>query len=461
MEQVQQHSWVMYRHGVYDVKEFAAIHPGGTKVLQAAGKSMELFWQQSELHTRSGPSETLEGLRIGNLRQEDFDRMQDVKEKHSTALQKFFFVEGASAPEVDSDAFELKISGVSERGGEAALSLAELKTRFKQHQVTTTIRCATPRAADASSMQAVTQTPAEWTGVLLADVLASVGVTSTEDIVEVRFEALDADKQGRPFGASFPATTALDREVGVLLAYEMDGACIPKEHGFPLRVVVPGSTGARNVKFVHRIVVVRRGRTRQHEKTQTRPELQNAAFLKVNTHGYQGLEAYRGPDRGGLKDLTNKLTKSLWDSEYGEKDATGLTMAESIGLDINEMGVSGFVYWQALDSGGWGLIQSNPGDNWIGTPNPSTTCWRSTRATSVRKLLVVVTVNMGDAQTVTFDLASFAAVAGPINAWTTETSGTGALYKASTVKPTDKSFSADFPAGSVMTFEIEGVTLAA
>ncbi|KAG3169742.1 hypothetical protein PI126_g2681 [Phytophthora idaei] len=136
-------------------------------------------------------------------------------------------------------------------------------------------------------------------------------------------------------------------------------------------------------------------------------------------------------------------------------------MAESIGLDINEMGVSGFVYWQALDSGGWGLIQSNPGDNWIGTPNPSTTCWRSTRATSVRKLLVVVTVNMGDAQTVTFDLASFAAVAGPINAWTTETSGTGALYKASTVKPTDKSFSADFPAGSVMTFEIEGVTLAA
>ncbi|KAF1773305.1 Eukaryotic molybdopterin oxidoreductase [Phytophthora cactorum] len=242
-------------HGRYDVKEFAAIHRGGTKVLQAAGNSMELFWQQSGLHTRSGPSETLEGLRIGNLRQEDFDRMQDVKEKLSTALQKFFFVEGVSAPEVDSDAFELKISGVSERGGEAALSLADLKTRFKQHQVTTTIRCATPRAADASSVQAVTQTPAEWTGVLLADV-ASVGVTSTEDIVEVRFEALDADKQGRPFGASFPATTALDREVGVLLAYEMDGACIPKEHGFLLRVVVPGSTGARNVKFVHRIVVV-------------------------------------------------------------------------------------------------------------------------------------------------------------------------------------------------------------
>ncbi|POM78247.1 Hypothetical protein PHPALM_4244 [Phytophthora palmivora] len=80
---------------------------------------------------------------------------------------------------------------------------------------------------------------------------------------------------------------------------------------------------------------------------------------------------------------------------------------------------------------------------------------------SAKKLLVVVTVNMGDAQTVTFDLASFNAVAGPINAWTTETSGKGALYKASTIKIADKSFSAAFPAGSVMTFEIEGVTLAA
>ncbi|KAG7390806.1 hypothetical protein PHYPSEUDO_006628 [Phytophthora pseudosyringae] len=204
-------------------------------------------------------------------------------------------------------------------------------------------------------------------------------------------------------------------------------------------------------------------------------------FEKVNTHGYEGLEAYRGPDRGGLKDLTNKLTKSLWDSEYGESDATGLTMAESIGLDVNEMGVSGFVYWQALDSGGWGLIQSNPGDNWLGTPNPKYYVMaqysRHIRAgmailatddaktvlgyDSAKKLLVVVTVNMGAAQTVTFDLASFGAVAGPINAWTTETSGTGALYKASTVDISAKSFSAAFPAGSVMTFEIAGVTLAA
>ncbi|EEY60060.1 sulfite oxidase, putative [Phytophthora infestans T30-4] len=204
------------------MQQFESNHPGGASILQATGKSVELFWQRSEPHTRKGVSETLKGLRIGNLSHEDFDRIQNAKENNSAALRKLFFIE--ETPE-----------------GDVSLSLADLKTRFKQHKLTSTIRCATPRAAGATSEKTATLAPAEWAGVLLAD---------------VRFEALDTDKQGRAFGASIPVTTALDREVGVLLAYEMDGACIPKEHGFPLRVVVPGATGARNVKFVHRIVLM-------------------------------------------------------------------------------------------------------------------------------------------------------------------------------------------------------------
>ncbi|KAG7390807.1 hypothetical protein PHYPSEUDO_006629 [Phytophthora pseudosyringae] len=255
MQQVQQRSgasWVVYRHGVYDVTDFAGGHPGGTKILQAAGKSLELFWQQSEPHRRAGLAKTLEGLRVGNLRQEDVDWMEDVKHRQDAAVQRFFFIEGAPlpAPEVDLDAFELKIVGVSAVEREAvSLSLAELKTQFKQHSVTTTIRCATPRADERKAVAA------EWTGVLLADVLASVGVRTVGDVELVRFEALDRDKQGRAFGASIPAATALDRDVGVLLAYEMNGAPIPKAHGFPLRVVVAGTTGTRNVKFVHRIIL--------------------------------------------------------------------------------------------------------------------------------------------------------------------------------------------------------------
>ncbi|KAF4325009.1 hypothetical protein BBO99_00000594 [Phytophthora kernoviae] len=203
-----------------------------------------------------------------------------------------------------------------------------------------------------------------------------------------------------------------------------------------------------------------------------------ASFGKVNTHGYAGLSPYRGPDRGPLKDLVKKSGKTLWDSEYGEKDATGLSMAESIALDINEMGVSAFVYWQALDGGGWGLLQSVIGDKAISAPNlkyyvmaqysrhirPGMAILSSDDAKSVMaydataKLLVLVTVNTGVAQKVTFDLASFKAVKGPISAWTTEANSTdGALYKSSTIKASGTSFDAAFPASSVMTFEIQGV----
>ncbi|EGZ28200.1 hypothetical protein PHYSODRAFT_343752 [Phytophthora sojae] len=179
-------------------------------------------------------------------------------------------------------------------------------------------------------------------------------------------------------------------------------------------------------------------------------------------------------------DVMATFGKTLWDSEYGEKDATGLSMAESIALDINQMGVSAFVYWQVLDGGGWGLIQSSPADNTISTPNtkyyvlaqysrhirPGMTILSTDDVKTVMaydaasKLLVVVTVNTANAPSkVTFDLASFKTAAGPITACSTETSGTGALYKPSKVEISGSSFSASIPAALVMTFEIQGVAV--
>lgn len=50
-------------------------------------------------------------------------------------------------------------------------------------------------------------------------------------------------------------TRALDPKNKVLLAYEMNGQPIPKDHGYPLRLVVPGYIGVRNCKWVCKLEI--------------------------------------------------------------------------------------------------------------------------------------------------------------------------------------------------------------
>ena len=51
------------------------------------------------------------------------------------------------------------------------------------------------------------------------------------------------------------APQALSDYGDVLLAYEMNGRPLPRDHGYPLRAVVPGHVGVRNVKWVTEVAV--------------------------------------------------------------------------------------------------------------------------------------------------------------------------------------------------------------
>lgn len=95
---------------------------------------------------------------------------------------------------------------------------------------------------------------AKWSGARLCDVLRAQGVEPDEHL-QVIFEGADLDPTAHPYGASIPLSKALDPRGDVVLAYEMNGQPLTRDHGYPIRVIVPGTVGARNVKWLTRIVV--------------------------------------------------------------------------------------------------------------------------------------------------------------------------------------------------------------
>jgi DMSO/TMAO reductase YedYZ molybdopterin-dependent catalytic subunit len=93
---------------------------------------------------------------------------------------------------------------------------------------------------------------ARWRGTPLAPLLEEAGIP--EGTVEVLFTGLDRGIEGgdeQAFQRALGLEEAMRGEV--LLAYEMNGAPLPPQHGFPLRLVVPGWYGMTNVKWLSRI----------------------------------------------------------------------------------------------------------------------------------------------------------------------------------------------------------------
>lgn len=92
---------------------------------------------------------------------------------------------------------------------------------------------------------------AVWTGVPLAEVLDRAGVR--EEAVDVQLIGLDTESPEQGFRRPIPVAKAVDPDT--LLAYRMNGAVLPRDHGFPLRAVVPGWVGSTSIKWLGRIDV--------------------------------------------------------------------------------------------------------------------------------------------------------------------------------------------------------------
>jgi DMSO/TMAO reductase YedYZ molybdopterin-dependent catalytic subunit len=57
------------------------------------------------------------------------------------------------------------------------------------------------------------------------------------------------------YGTSINYFTAMDPACDVLLAWEQNGARLTPDHGYPLRLIIPGYIGGRMIKWLNEITV--------------------------------------------------------------------------------------------------------------------------------------------------------------------------------------------------------------
>ena len=166
------------------------------------------------------------------------------------------------APAIEADTWRLRIGGLVER--QLQLSLREL-SRLPSETRVVTLECAgngrytldPPIEGEPWRLGAVST--AEWTGVPLVEVLDRVGVLPTA--TEILFRGADCGPvEGRPGAISFERSLPIDtaRITGALLAYAMNGEPLPLQHGYPVRLVVPGWYGVASVKWLTEIAIIDR-----------------------------------------------------------------------------------------------------------------------------------------------------------------------------------------------------------
>jgi sulfane dehydrogenase subunit SoxC len=161
-------------------------------------------------------------------------------------------------PEVDPESWRLEIDGRVERP--LTLTLDDIRAR-PAVELAVTMECAgngrahvDPHVVSQPWLVEAVGT-ARWRGTPVSGLLADAGVE--RDAVEVVFTGLDRGLEGdeeQYYARSVVVDELLTGDA--LLAYEINGVSLPPQHGFPLRLVIPGWYGMTSVKWLTRMTAV-------------------------------------------------------------------------------------------------------------------------------------------------------------------------------------------------------------
>lgn len=171
------------------------------------------------------------------------------------------------APEVDAATYKLRVSGFVKTPLE--FTLDQLKARTDRRDEGVTLECS-GNSTRPQRMSGLLSNGV-WTGVGLKSILEEAGITP--EAREVLFLGLDLEKEKKfqagnreyqaPHGRAIHLLDALHPDT--MLAFALNGQPIPREQGFPVRLLVPGWYGMTQVKWLGRIEVLDRRYEGQHQ----------------------------------------------------------------------------------------------------------------------------------------------------------------------------------------------------
>ncbi|KAJ3317885.1 hypothetical protein HDV06_001087 [Boothiomyces sp. JEL0866] len=161
-------------------------------------------------------------------------------------------------PKLSWDTHKLEICGMVKNP--IQLSMSDLQ-KLPTHSIPVTLNCAGNRRKEQNMIKKskgfswgpCAVSTSVWSGVLLSDLLNLCG-GPLEGAQWVNFEGTDELPQGK-YGTSLDVSYAMAKVNDVLIAFGMNGEFLSPDHGFPIRVLIPGFIGGRMVKWLKKIQV--------------------------------------------------------------------------------------------------------------------------------------------------------------------------------------------------------------